>query len=804
MLCVALGLVHEASAAKGVYIEDKEQRQGTESYMEVIKGQTLQQDESWFFVKSSVDVNGVVTIPNGVTLLIRPSDRATSDFCTFKVAKKLAGVFNVEQGGTLQILTRNGKYIVLDGGADFTVTLRSTNDVNYLQSTDALARGAGSHAMSGPAIHNKGTLEMDGVRICNFDNTATNNYCAVIQHSYATGAKASTKLTRCSIYNCRSLLGTAVLAGSGSAGSISITDSEIYQCIARNDKDSLACGIIRSWGKSTATLKMTNTKLHTCYAKTRGGGVYWLAERSSQTGCVIDGCEFYNNWCDVSGGGMAAAGTVTFANNVTKIHHNHAVKNGGGLYIYAYDGGSASGSTVANTVTLGKMLAVYKNTCDGNGGGFTCYCPSNCTLVKSKFNIIVDGARVYDNVAKGDGGGIWVSDDDDGKSCKLSVTFNSGEVSNNKAANGGGIFMKDATVSFTSGTFSANTAEAYGGGIRLEKGSVATFSGSAVFEENTASNGGGGAISDSSITINDGTFRNNVAHCGGGAYLQGDTKMTIKGGIFQGNKAVVDEPFRAETTAKDAAAAEGHGGGVYLASGSSATARTQLICPSASDRQVVAVIGNLADCGGDDIVCNGVYTKLELPTAKLTNADGYLYQWFEDYNVQDENYPNYMKIKNTPKIAPERYRTSHMYGTQVHESNEVCGTADHYLCLTLGYAVDVTPTALWITDHEDMGNGTVNLAFQPSFEYTVNLPDWVRFCRTNNLFMCATALTEAGIKSATPFHVDLRERDQGMADLATKGWVWVTVPDIWPTTEQPSDPTHRLWSVVIDDRSAGN
>jgi hypothetical protein len=90
-----------------------------------------------------------------------------------------------------------------------------------------------------------------------------------------------------------------------------------------------------------------------------------------------------------------------------------------------------------------------------------------------------NGSKITGNM----GGGVIVSG---------TFTMTGGTISNNNAANGGGVYVgMETTFTMSGGTISGNTANNYGGGVYVSIGTTFTMSGGTI-SGNTANNYGGG------------------------------------------------------------------------------------------------------------------------------------------------------------------------------------------------------------------------------------------------------------------------------------------------------------------------
>ena len=109
--------------------------------------------------------------------------------------------------------------------------------------------------------------------------------------------------------------------------------------------------------------------------------------------------------------------------------------------------------------------------------------------------------------------------------------------------------------------------------------------------------------------------------------------------------------------------------------------------------------------------------------------------------------------------------------------------------------VDALPRvgSLWITDHENLDDGNVYLAFKPTLSSGELTAENVLGLASEGKIKVAWALTEEALKSAVPTVVPLRD-PTGELDL-DKGWIWVQVPVDLETLESGKP---ILWAITID------
>ena len=105
------------------------------------------------------------------------------------------------------------------------------------------------------------------------------------------------------------------------------------------------------------------------------------------------------------------------------------------------------------------------------------------------------------------------------------------------------------------------------------------------------------------------------------------------------------------------------------------------------------------------------------------------------------------------------------------------------------------PASVWITDHEDEGNGKVHLAFKPEFDEDVDLLEWIVRANAEKRIKVAYSNKKGDLPKAVAQVAPLRDGD-GKRDV-DKGWVWITIT--LPEAEIGNEGL--IWSVVIDDEA---
>ena len=326
-------------------------------------------------------------------------------------------------------------------------------------------------------------------------------------------------------------------------------------------------------------------------ASTLGGGVY------GYPGATVESCTFDENSAEDGGGVYLSAGTLrelTFRDNFASPGY------GGGAYVRDSDvtdclflrnngywggglmleGGTASGiQAVSNMAAAGAGLAaaeallsdvrLFHNTAYDHGGGaylemcwFSNSVVSNNDLSWQELtHVAAYGAGIASTVSRiencvvCDNRGFDADDRGGGIACSPAGTWTNQiidcDIRGNAAGDGGGIFVRPATVCVlsTTGTnvcrIRENVASNYGGGICASTQATLIASGRILFATNTATYGGGlAALAGAQATIEgaDGDapvfYDNTAADSGGGLYGAGTnaalTLQNVRVGLGNG------------------------------------------------------------------------------------------------------------------------------------------------------------------------------------------------------------------------------------------------------------------------------
>ena len=223
---------------------------------------------------------------------------------------------------------------------------------------------------------------------------------------------------------------------------------------------------------SKGELEIRNVLITDCEAKYSGGGIYCSMSGSNaddERKLVIKDTEVTS--CKApeptygTGGGVYIVGENCRMNvklSDVKIKNNEASSSAAGLCLY----GSHGATTTADSVVLTRVtLHENKLTDTGARGGagmvFATYDAGSAITLKN--------CTVTKNESKTFGGGISLHSSSSGLVCgKLILEVST--VSENKAQNGGGIYVNESNLVMKNTVLTSNTATMEGGGVYVEAG----------------------------------------------------------------------------------------------------------------------------------------------------------------------------------------------------------------------------------------------------------------------------------------------------------------------------------------------
>lgn len=391
-------------------------------------------------------------------------------------------------------------------------------------------------------------------------------------------------------------------------------------------------------------------------ANSLGGAIYTrfvndgIANTPKSLSLSVDACSFTNNSCT----------RVPFSGEAATSSDNER-GSGGAILVDLFRNSQDANSTYTADVNIINSCTFSGNSADRNGGAvavvttseMAAYYPSHRSSLTS--NVTLSAATFRGNTAGADRS--WSSTDEHGM--------------------GGALYLSATNLSASGGSaassFFANTATDAGGAIAIKDANIilqgGTVGGSSADGNSSGKIGGGIYMAGGTLTQNGGSITYNSAKSGGGVYISSGADYSMSAGHLSHNSAT-----GTSTTAYNLSSADGAGGGIYLAPGSTGDPTT-----FTSTASSVNFYSNTAASMGNDLVAAGVNTTVAMPNVRYKLLDGEdeygAYGWFEDYNASDGT--NYVAYGSNLGDAPGRYPTKSFLVPS--------GTgATRYYALTLG------------------------------------------------------------------------------------------------------------------------
>jgi len=440
-------------------------------------------------------------------------------------------------------------------------------------------------------------------------------------------------LTRVTIDGCNSAgCGSAIFMHDKGTARIEMTACEVRNCLS----EASSCGTIRCDGNSRYQLKVEGCLIESNTSKGHGGGIYWnaLGEGSSLT---VNNTTIRNNTTTTMGGGMFVEGSSMTVTNTT-ITGNVAQKGGGiGIKTFA-DGAFANDTGVTGTsfnLSLGEGVVIEGNVATAEGGGISYYIEDGVVVDGFVFNYTNAGAIIRNNVVSssgkidgsvtGPGGGIAIINANKDKKHYSNTYVNSGLIENNKAKNGGGVYITVGNFELNGGTIRDHSITGNGGAFYVSDGQVTITNGTV--ENNKAKTGAGAYVTGGSITMTGGTLSNNATVSsgdGGGAYVTGGS-FTISGAAeISGNTArdgagayVIGGDFNVNGGSLASNEAARNGGAIYVAAGETASGNLTMTAGSVTSNKATTN-------GGGAYIADGKFTMTggSVTANEATNGAG--------------------------------------------------------------------------------------------------------------------------------------------------------------------------------------
>ena len=192
---------------------------------------------------------------------------------------------------------------------------------------------------------------------------------------------------------------------------------------------------------SRSTLTMTGGTVSYNQSKHDGAGVYL----QQSTGYFYGG-SIVGNRSEGNGGGMRVGGSTVYLCG-TAIKDNYAKASGGGVIATRFKNKGENKDYMPYITIDGSTIS--GNKCDGPAGGMVVQAPGK-TILKS--------GVLENNESAGNGGAIYVS-------TNHTFEMSGGEIRNNKANQGAGVYHLASFGTYTGGKITGNVAVKNGGGL---------------------------------------------------------------------------------------------------------------------------------------------------------------------------------------------------------------------------------------------------------------------------------------------------------------------------------------------------
>ena len=207
------------------------------------------------------------------------------------------------------------------------------------------------------------------------------------------------------------------------------------------------------------------------------------------------------------------------------------------------NGFTLQGNGTGSVITVEGTLFINDSSTSGAGeitGGNAEY--GGGIYIGEYGKVEMNGGKISNNQASQYGGGVYL------EMRNASFTLKNGEISENTAVKGAGVYL-DRYVSFTmeGGSVSNNTSSHSGGGVFASVSSKFNMSGGEISLNESTNNGGGVCVEGGYFTMSESAqVSNNVSkRQGGGVYVGSNGHFTVNSGKITDNTA------------------DGQGGGVY-------------------------------------------------------------------------------------------------------------------------------------------------------------------------------------------------------------------------------------------------
>ena len=443
------------------------------------------------------------------------------------------------------------------------------------------------------------------------------------------------------------------------------------------------------------------------YASLNGGGVSCYVSRIvGDVTAEISGGEISGNIAG-TGGGIdlyADKERVNNEKNIVEVNltggilDSNSAKDGGGIYVGINSDNSTAEMTISSSYT---ESTIRNNIATGNGGaiglnhGTVTVTSGNFSNNKAenggaiylgKGDMKMNNIFIHGNTATKSGGGVYLANG----TLTIEGADNNKIINNTAESTGGGIQVQDGDLKMEKCLVQENKAN-YGGGVCVNNSDPITINllNPAIdFEKNTATTAGGGMAVLGKITLNfSGSLQHNTASNGGGIFVAQGAKLIYKGGMIRYNHATGTSTGINTGYAGTANGIHGFGGGVFVGSDSKLAFDVT--------EGGLGFYSNDANTGGDDIFANGNGTDVLLPVVGGMELTGFNIPvakngifWVEDYMTKDVKYNLGPQVFGSSH-SPIRYRDALKSAAVIGRLNDVATYYETirsgYLSLALGY-----------------------------------------------------------------------------------------------------------------------
>lgn len=348
---------------------------------------------------------------------------------------------------------------------------------------------------------------------------------------------------------------------------------------------------------STFTININGATITGNKATRHGGGVYVIydptntSDYSYTASTKLGSCNISNNTASYDGGGVYMTKvSIGSAGGTTTISGNKALDGrGGGVYLTG--GGSFTQENLSITNNSSTNLTNRDNVYYHGGG---VYLVDGSITVTGTPTITGNSTSATSSSGSARGGGFYVNNGN----VTFSSTTATATISGNSAGgHGGGFFVKNGNVNLQKVDIKNNTSEQYGGGFGVSGNGTlgkVVINGVATIDNNKATvsgkSGGGLYIDTGTLDFkNSATITNNTAASNGG-------------GIYASNSHVT---FSGETTMTSNAATSGSGGGVYATGGNVTISSTASLTSNTAGTSG----GGVYAASGDVTIADATFTK---------------------------------------------------------------------------------------------------------------------------------------------------------------------------------------------------